>query len=94
MILKVYNSKMDKFGNCYWAIELLNDDHSIVKDGIISANNIDTIDCRENLSIKVIYQELPIREFNKRFKNSLYLGCRWEEIKSHLIEDIFEIVRN
>lgn len=83
MLLQVYNSKRDIYGNCYWAV-ILSDYGKIINTGTIACNNIDTIDCRDNLHIEVVYHELPIREFNKKFKNSEYLGCKWDDIKNNL----------
>lgn len=82
MLLTIYNSKRDIYGNCYWACKLthLGTDLS---QGTLDANNVQTTRLRE-LGIEYTTQELPIREFNRLTKGWQYLGCQWEMISERL----------
>ena len=81
-ILTVYNSRLDTYGNCYWAVQLENEDSHCI--GTIGANNVRTLECRETLGWLVVYRELPIKEFNQMVKNAPYFGSSWDEIKANL----------
>ena len=82
MLLTIYNSKRDIYGNCYWACKLthLGTDLS---QGTLDANNVQTTRLRE-LGIEYTECELPIREFNRLTKGWQYLGCQWEMIAERL----------
>lgn len=84
-ILSIYNSRRDRYGNVYWAVRLTTDDIGTSVVGTISADNVDTWECREMLHWHIERAELPIREFNKLTKNWDYLGCRWDDIKKCLL---------
>lgn len=82
MLLEIYNSKRDKYGNCYYAVELSK--YCIpTKAGTIGAPNIDTLELR-NLGIYYVETELSIREFNRFVKDLPHFGDSWDEIKTHL----------
>lgn len=83
MLLTVYNSKPDMYGNRYWAYRLT-DFGRTISQGNISANNIDKVELRAN-RIEYTHTELPIREFDKFTKNFEYHGCNWEDIRKHII---------
>ena len=84
-LLTIYSSRRDKHGNVYYAVRLrINDNgHSIT--GVIGADNIDTLDCREHLHWHIERCELPIREFDYLTKPWEYVGCSWEDIKGSLL---------
>lgn len=82
-ILTIYNSRRDIYGNVYHAVELTDDGHTL-GHGTISADNIDTRDCRERLFWYIQRQELPIRQYNRMTKNWPHLGCSWEDIEAAL----------
>ena len=83
MLLTVYSSKPDIYGNRYWAYRLT-DFNKTISQGKISANNINKVELRIN-HIEYTHTELPIREFDKFTKNFEYHGCRWEDIRKHII---------
>lgn len=83
--LTVYHSRRDVYGNVYHAITWRDADTGQAVSGTISADNVSTVDCRENLKWHVSYEELPIRQFNRLTKGWGYLGCTWEDIKQALI---------
>ena len=82
MLLTIYNSKRDIYGNCYWACKLthLGTDLS---QGTLDANNLQTTRLRE-LGIEYTERELPIRDFNRLTKGWQYLGCQWGMISERL----------
>lgn len=83
MVLTVYNSKPDIYGNRYWAYRLTDFGRTISR-GKIDTNSID----REELRVKgseYTHIELPIRDFNRFTKNFEYPGCHWEDIRKHII---------
>jgi len=82
MLLTIYNSKRDIYGNTYYACRLTHLDANLAQ-GTLSAPNINTIHLRE-LGVEVTKQELPIRDFNKLTKGWQYLGCQWEMISERL----------
>lgn len=84
MLLTIYKSRRDQNGNVYYAVEL-SDKGSLIKHGTIAANNVQSLDCRENLKWETVEKELPIREFNRMVKGWEYLGCSWEDIKANLV---------
>jgi hypothetical protein len=87
MVLTIYNSKRDVYGNVYYACKLTNLG-KIFAQGTLTANNINTLDIRENLKWEQVTIELPIREFNKLTKTWPCFGCKWENIRSNLTVQI------
>jgi hypothetical protein len=83
-ILTIYNSKRDYYGNRYFAVYLSDADTFETAQGQISAENISTLECRENLKWRVQRVELPIRQYNRLVKGWPHLGCHWEEIRDRL----------
>ena len=83
MLLTIYNSKRDYYGNRYWAYEFSNLGKTISK-GKIDADNFPTLELRA-MGIEYTHIELPIREFNRFTKNLEYHGCHWEDIRKHII---------
>lgn len=86
-ILTLYNSRRDVYGNCYYAVEACTEKGKSAR-GTISAPNIDTRDCRENLKWWVTQQELPIREFTRFTRGMEHIGCTWEDIKANLLKQL------
>lgn len=82
MLVTIYNSKRDYYGNCYWAYEF-SDLGKIISKGKIAADNFPTLELRA-MGIEYTHTELPIREFNKLTKNWEYHGCHWEDFKKHM----------
>ena len=85
-ILTIYNSRRDIYGNVYYAVSLADANFDTVARGTIGADNIDTRDCREQLSWHIERVELPIRAYNRMVKTLPYFGCGWNEIKTHLLK--------
>jgi hypothetical protein len=83
MLLTIYNSKHDVYGNRYWAIELT-DFGKVIGQGTIGCDNVNEYDCMKNLRIEVAREELPKREFNRLTKDWEYFGSQWTEIKQKL----------
>lgn len=81
--LTIYNSRRDVYGNVYYAVELT-DEGRTLGHGLISADNISTIDCRERLLWHIQRQELPIRQYNRMVKDWPYIGCTWNDIEANL----------
>jgi hypothetical protein len=86
--LNIYNSKADIYGNRYWACELVRESPtgSIQTHGTIGCDNVNTIDCRENMKWVIYREELPIRQFNRLTKKWKHIGTDWEEIKANLMK--------
>lgn len=82
MLLTIYNSKRDIYGNTYYACQLTHLGAQL-SQGILDANNVDTRQLRE-LGVEYTTCELPIREFNRKTLGWQYLGCRWEMIAERL----------
>lgn len=82
MLLEIYSSHRDKYGNCYYAVELSKYGVPTIF-GTISAPNIDRRELRD-LGIYYTETELPIREFNRFVKDLPHFGCKWDDIKTHL----------
>lgn len=83
MLLTIYNSKRDTYGNTCWAFQLTHLGQ-ILASGTVAGNNFSTRDLHEN-GIEYVYQELPVREFNRLTKNWQYAGCKWEDIRQHIM---------
>lgn len=83
MLLTIYNSKRDIYGNRYLAFQLTHHG-KILSNGIVDANNFNTRELREN-NIEYVYSELRKREFNRMTKDWPYCGCKWEDIKEHML---------
>lgn len=83
MLLTIYNSRRDYYGNCYWAYEL-SDLGKTISKGKVAADNFPTLELR-TMGIEYTHIELPIREFNRFTKNLTYHGCTWEEIKTNMM---------
>lgn len=83
MLLTIYNSKRDTSGNVYLAFQLTHFG-KILANGTVDSNNFNTRDLNEN-GIEYVYQELPVREFNRLTKNWKYAGCRWEDIRQRIM---------
>jgi hypothetical protein len=83
--LAVVNSRMDKFGNCYFYVALFTADASTSVRGTISANNIRE-DIANEIGWCVYYNEIPIREFDRRVKGLPCFGCTWHDIRANLEE--------
>jgi len=82
MLLEIYSSKRDKYGNRYHAVELSKYGVPTIA-GTISAPNIDRRELRD-LGVYYTETELSIRQFNKFVKDLPHFGCRWDEIKTNL----------
>mgnify|MGYP000888536125 FL=1 len=85
-VLTIYHSRRDMYGNVYYAVSLANDQFEVVASGTIAADNVDTRDCREQLGWHIERVEMPIRDYNRLVKKWPHYGCRWEEIKQHLVK--------
>lgn len=93
--LRIVNSRPDKYGNCYWGLVLIDNrvisiayNDCVVSEGKVAAPNIDTLDCEKMGWYCKYNEDIPIREFNRRFKNTQYLGCNWDKIKTKLRADL------
>ena len=82
MLLEIYSSHRDKYGNCYYAVELSKYGVPTIF-GTISAPNIDRRELRD-LGIYYTETELAVREFNRFVKDLPHFGCKWDDIKTHL----------
>ena len=97
-VITPINSRRDRSGNCYWAFHYLNTQTGKTVEGSISGGEsniravmlyLDSPDgnavgwdkAKESVAMQQA-QELPIREFDRRFKPSVceYAGCLPEEI--------------
>ena len=88
MLLTIYNSKPDVYGNRYFALRLSNLG-KIISEVTIPCNNIDTRDIHENLQWEYVEVELPIRQFNTLTNDWRGLaGCKWEDIRSYLLKGV------
>ena len=83
MLLTIYNSKRDTYGNTYWAFQLTHFG-KILANGTVASNNFNTMDLSKN-GIEYVYQELSVREFNRLTKDWPYAGCKWEDIRRHIM---------
>ena len=83
MLLTIYNSKRDINGNVYWAFQLTHFGKILV-NGTVASNNFNTRDLHEK-GIEYVYQELPVREFNRLTKDWQYCRCKWEDIRQHIM---------
>ena len=83
MLLTIYSSRPDMYGNTYHAIRLT-DFNKVLSSGKISADNVNTYDCHD-MKIEVCNVQLPIRDFDRLVKDWEHLGCHWEEMKKHVI---------
>ena len=83
MLLTIYSSKRDTYGNTYWAFQLTHFD-KILSNGTVAGNNFNTRELREK-GIEYVFQELPVREFDRLTKNWQYAGCKWEDIRQHIM---------
>lgn len=83
MLLTIYNSKRDTYGNRYWAFQLTHFG-KILANGTVSANNFNPRNLHEN-GIEYVFQELPVREFKQLTKDWQYAGCKWEDIRQHIM---------
>lgn len=83
MLLTIYNSKRDVNGNTYWAFQLTCLGKILV-NGTVASNNFNTMDLSKN-GIEYVYQELPVREFKQLTKDWQYAGCKWEDIRPHIM---------
>lgn len=75
MLLTIYNSKRDTYGNTYWAFQLTQGWKTLA-NGTVASNNFNTRELRE-AGIEYVYQELPVREFKQLTKDWQYCGCKW-----------------
>ena len=83
MLLTIYNSKRDTYGNTYYAFQLTHLE-KILANGAVASNNFNTRELHEN-GIEYVFQELPVREFNRLTKDWPYAGCKWEDIRQHIM---------
>lgn len=67
MLLTIYNSKRDTYGNTYWAFQLTHFG-KILSNGTVAGNNFNTRELYEK-GIEYVFQELPVREFNRLTKD-------------------------
>lgn len=89
MLITIYSSKSDRYGNRYHAIELSRLGQVLTHGRFKYRFNYGHIDYDELYSkgIEITEKELPIREFNRYVKDMPYFGCRWKDIKDGLCID-------
>ncbi|MCB0743276.1 MAG: hypothetical protein KDC67_05185 [Ignavibacteriae bacterium] len=83
MLLTIYSSKRDTYGNTYYAFQLTHLG-KILANGVIDGDNFRKHHLHIN-GIEYVYQELPVREFKQLTKNWKYCGCNWEDIRQHIM---------
>lgn len=85
-VLTIYHSRRDRYGNVYYAVSLANDRFDVVARGTIAADNVNTLECREQLGWHIERVEMPIRDYNRMVKKWPHYGCGWDAIKSNLVK--------
>lgn len=58
----------------------------VVARGTIAADNVNTLECREQLGWHIERVEMPIRDYNRLVKVWPHYGCGWDEIRSNLVK--------
>ena len=88
-ITEIYNSKMDKYGNCYWAFKVTNVENkkSILARGD-AYSNISYAVRKLDIDTYITEKEMPIREFNRFTKGMVYGGCGSDDVAKFIKERI------
>lgn len=73
MLLTIYNSKRDTYGNTYWAFQLTHFG-KILANGTVDNDSFNKKDLHIN-GIEYVYQELPVLAFNRLTKGWKY--CKY-----------------
>ena len=96
-VLEIYNSKRDKYGNCYWAFNYqdINAGKNIAGtisggESNITAARMYIVDDETKEWIYYRTMECGIRDFNRMTKNWPYAGCAPVEIARYIKEKIEE----
>lgn len=91
--LTAYNSRSDMYGNRYWAFEFEDfmTDKTVVGK-INSGAGEDSISgavrhLKDSTTVLYSREELPIREFNHRFKNAPRAGFKSEDVAAFITKN-------
>ena len=79
-ICKIYNSRMDIYGNRYWAFEFVDGKADVSVSAFIRGGLSNIESAVRGLADYCHREELPIREFNRRAKGLPCAGCGVEDI--------------
>jgi len=85
--IHILNSRRDIYGNCYWALQVTDNETGETCQG--------TVDCEGNHRIyersgtyRETQEELPKRAFNRLTKSWPYFGCNGEDIWKRIKEEL------
>lgn len=88
-IAEIYNSKMDIYGNCYWAFKVTNVESKYVVFATGSAeSNIEYGVRKLDSQAYITKKQMPIREFNRFTKGMEYGGCSSDDVAKFIKERI------